>query len=104
MGVESETAKGPGSPIQTLQSGSPSLSEKPNSDLENGQGNDPKGHIEPIVSLKTWVVACVCSTQQTKYHPSGQANVGHAIDPILWIWALLLASSSNVGHRCHCLS
>ncbi|PLN84044.1 MFS general substrate transporter [Aspergillus taichungensis] len=35
--------------------------EKPSSDLENGQGNDSRDHVEPIVSLKTWVVACILS-------------------------------------------
>lgn len=56
--------------------------------------------LEPVVTLKTWIVTIVSSvsTTSSKYSASSFCLLTMLPDSILGIWSFVLAGSCHVGH------
>ena len=55
---------------------------------------------EPVVTFKTWIVACVC-TEPLKY-PLTYTDVSLSrVDPLLWLWSFFLSRSGGICHWQH---
>lgn len=85
-----ETEKGGGLPAQDPLPQSEST-------IETSIASDGQEDTEPVVTLKTWIVSCVCLYLRKSFSPCCEVDLV-MLDPLLRVWPVLLASAGDVGH------